>query len=108
MQFISPNRSRDVLAVISPDGVRQNRRRAPRVPLSVPAWIWRESASDPIAVNLLDESESGTGIVSPEPLKPGEHFELALGRNGVRRTALSVKYCRASDRNTFRIGAIPL
>jgi hypothetical protein len=102
---MSSNPTREILAVLRQDRLPHDRRQSPRVPLTVPAWIWRQETSEPIAVRLFDESERGTGFLSPEPLKPGERFELALGRQGVRRTSLRVKYCEPADADTFRIGA---
>jgi hypothetical protein len=93
------------LAAIPPDRLPHDRRQSVRVPLMVPAWIWREKAAEPTAVRLLDESEDGVGFVSPVSLEPGERFELALGREGVRRTALHVKSCEFISADTFRIGA---
>jgi hypothetical protein len=93
------------LAALPPDRLPNDRRQSARVPLMVPAWIWREKASEPTAVRLLDESELGVGFVSPVSLEPGERVELALGREGVRRTSLQVKSCEFVSADTFRIGA---
>jgi hypothetical protein len=98
-------RSRSPLAAIPPERTRKDRRRSPRVPLTVPAWIWCEKTSEPIAIQLFDESEHGMGFMSPVSLEPGQRFELALGREGVRRTSLRVKSCQSGNAGTFRMGA---
>jgi hypothetical protein len=102
---MSRNHDRDILAVISPNGVRKDPRQSPRLLLSVPAWIWRQHASEPIPVRLFDESTGGTGFMSPVPLDLDETIELALGHTGVRRATLRVMFCEGNKANQYRIGA---
>jgi hypothetical protein len=84
----------------------EDRRRSPRMPLMLTAWVWRaEEAQEPIAIRLMDHSEQGVGFISPIPLEVGEVFEFSLEREGQRRSGLTVTNCEFFNENAFRVGA---
>ena len=84
----------------------EDRRRAPRMPLMLTAWVWRaEEPDEPIAIRLMDHSEQGVGFISPIPLDAGEVFELSMERDGQRRSGLTVTHCEFFNENAFRVGA---
>jgi hypothetical protein len=99
------NQRQSPATAIPLDRILNDRRQTPRVPLMIPAWVWRGKAAQPTAIRLLDHSAQGVGFVCPLPLDPGERIELGLERDGVRRTGLRVAYCEFYGADTFRVGA---
>lgn len=87
----------------------QDRRRSPRFPIMMPAWLWRSEDPDepqePLAVQILDGSDRGVGFLSPLPLAVNEYVDLDLEGDGLRRTRIRVTQCDFHTGNLFRIGA---
>jgi hypothetical protein len=89
-----------------------DRRRSPRFPAMMSAWLWRpyaedpEESAEPLAIHILDYSERGMGFISPLPLDTDEQVELDMEGDGMKRTRLRVTRCDLHPGNMFRIGAL--
>jgi hypothetical protein len=87
--------------VLRKDRMLQDRRRSPRVPVMMPAWLWRtedpDDPQEPLAVQILDYSDRGVGFLSPLPLD--------VNGDGLRRTRVRVTQCEFHTGNLFRVGA---
>jgi hypothetical protein len=89
----------------------EDRRRSPRVPAMMSAWLWRaedaeapEESNEPLAIHILDYSDRGIGFICPLPLDMNEKVELDMEGDGKRRTRLRVTQCDLHG-NMFRVGA---
>jgi hypothetical protein len=87
-----------------------DRRRSPRTPLMMSAWLWRiedsEEADEPLAIQILDYSARGVGFVCALPLDANEQVDLDMEGDGVRRTRLRVTQCEFHNGTLFRVGAL--
>ena len=87
-----------------------DRRRSPRMPLMMSAWLWRiedaEESTEPLAIQVLDYSAQGVGFVCTLPLDVNEHVDLDMEGDGVRRTRLRVTQCEFHQGTLFRVGAL--